>query len=621
MCGICGFFGGGNREDIQRMTDALIHRGPDAGGIFVDGKLALGHRRLSIVDLSGGVQPMRDPQSGMVIVYNGEIYNHLPIRLELEKLGHIFETDHSDTETLLHAFRQWGTGCLTMFNGMFAFAIYDPHGKKIWLGRDRFGEKPLFYAINHYGFAFASEIGSLRLWPAFEHKYDEANIQRFFSWNYLSGSGTIYKDCHSLGPGSWLCFELESGRARRNVWWSFELDPDNSLTDRHESELVEELRRLLVQAVRRRLLSDVPLGIFLSGGIDSSAILAAATRCAESSSIRTFSIGFREKSFDESGKASRVAAFLKTRNDIEYLTEEEMRASIAPILSGMSEPFGDASLIPTAHLSRFARQHVKVALSGDGGDELFGGYDPLKAIMPGRVFQRLMPPWAISAFRSAMALLRSSDKNMSLEFKIRRFLRAMGYPEAMWIPIWMSGLEPGEIREFFSHPLDAARLYDDAVNLQKEYPHIGGLELALLFFTRIYLCDDILVKSDRASMMVSLEARAVFLDNDIVDFCRRLPTRFKYRKGQRKYILKKALEGWLPPEILRQPKKGFGIPLNSWLRSLPSVNPEVPGLKPGILERCRKAHDRRKGDFRYFLWDIQASARIFDDFTPCPTGC
>lgn len=608
MCGIAGFFGDGDRRDLERMTDALAHRGPDGRGLFQDGRLALGHRRLSIIDVRDGAQPMTDPANGNVIVYNGEIYNHLELRRELEKLGHVFHTGHSDTETLLHAFGQWGTGCLGRLNGMFAFAIYQPAQKLLWLARDRFGEKPLFYATNARGFAFASEIGSLRLWPGFDNICDKDNVQRFFAWNYLPGQRTIHANCGSLAPASWLRIDLASLELESGAYWNFALEPDNALAD--EEELAEELRRLLCQAVKRRLLSDVPLGIFLSGGIDSSAVLAAACKVADPASISTYTIGFKEKSFDESAKARQVADFLKVRNEVEYLTEESMRASIASILGRMSEPLGDASLIPTFHLAAFARRHVTVALSGDGGDELFGGYDPMAAIRPAAIYRRLVPSWLHGLARRAVSLLKASDKNMSLEFKIRRMLRGLSWPEAIQLPVWMSGLDPAEITEFFEKPLDSAALYADAAALFAAHPEMDGLEQALMFFTCLYLPDDILVKSDRASMMVSLESRAVFLDNDLADFCMRLPMRFKYRAGQRKYLLKKALGAWLPKNILEQPKKGFGIPLNLWLRSMPFRNAPIPGLRAGVIRRCQEIHKKRHGDYRYFLWDVQVLDRL-----------
>lgn len=592
------------------MTDALFHRGPDEGGIYQDKSVFLGHRRLSIVDLAYGVQPMVDKRTGLALVYNGEIYNHLELRRELEKLGYEFQTSHSDTETLLQAFAKWGPECFIKFNAMFACAFYSPKERKIWLARDRFGEKPLFYISNQNGFAFASEMGCLKLWAGFENIPDEGNIQRFFSWNYLPANSTIYKNCKSLPPGSWLCHNLKTNETVISRYWEFTLDPEASFLKTDEAELAEELRRLIITAVKRRLLADVPLGIFLSGGIDSSAIAAAAAKLHDAGELRTFTIGFTEKTYNEADKAAMVAKYLGVRNDVEYLTESVMQNSISPILSHMSEPFGDASLVPASKLAGFAARHVKVALSGDGGDELFGGYDPLDALDPARLYRNLMPRWLHGQLESFFSIIPGSDKNMSLEFKIRRFLKGVGWDPPLWIPVWMSGLDPYQISEFFYNHLQADQLYAAAIKLYRKYPALDLLSLALLFFTRIYLVDDILVKSDRASMMHSLETRAVFLDNDLVEFCRRLPNKFKYRNGKRKYLLKKALSGWLPEDILKQPKKGFGIPLNRWLRSLPEVYPDIPGLKPGVLEYCNTQHKKRKGDFRYFLWDVQAFAHL-----------
>lgn len=612
MCGIAGYscFTKDNGIDIQKMTQSLNHRGPDESSFYRDDYAALGHCRLSILDLEHGKQPMRDPQSGLIIIYNGEIYNHQEIRRELENLGHYFQTRHSDTETCLHAFAEWGVDAFLRFNGMFALAIYSPSQKKIWLARDRFGEKPLFYVLNDNGFAFVSELTALKGWSGFNPEYDPANIQRFFAWNYLPGNKTVYKDCKSLQQGSWGVYNIVTREFHTEQYWRFELKPDTSLNDESEPDLVEELQRLLTQAVKRRLLSDVPLGLFLSGGIDSSAILACAARVMDIDQINTFTIGFNETSYDESSKARLVADYFGVKNHVKILTEQVMQGSINSILTNLSEPFGDASLIPSYHLSKFARESVKVALTGDGGDELFGGYDPMAAINPAVFYRRLIPAGFHNLLRIIFNKIPASDKNMSLEFKIKRALKGLSWAEDYQLPVWMSGLDPAQIKEFFNNPLNAQELFEEAIKLYELHPQANALEKALLFFTCLYLPDDILVKSDRASMMVSLEARAVFLDNDLVAFCEKLPMRFKYRCGKRKYLLKKALEKMLPKQILEQPKKGFGIPLNKWLRCLPEPKIQIPDLKEGTIDYCYNLHKKRKGDFRYFLWDLQSYAAL-----------
>lgn len=606
MCGIAGFCGAGEQGDLLRMTDALYHRGPDDSGSYVDGALHLGHRRLSIVDLAHGQQPMRDAATGTVLVYNGEIYNHQELRHSLEAAGHRFITSHSDTETVLRAFLQWGPECFVRFNGMFALAVWQPEKRKLWLARDRFGEKPLYYARNAHGLAFASEISALQHWPHFDHRLEAANLQRYFAWGYLPAGRTLHPGCQGLLPGQWLCYDAAEGTVQSHRYWRFSLEPDASLGEADEARLVEELRELLLRAVRRRLLSDVPLGIFLSGGIDSSSVLAAAARLLEAQRVNAFTIGFSEASFDESANAKEVAGHFGVRHHVRVLTAARMQASAPGILARMSEPLGDASLIPTAHLAAFTRESVTVALSGDGGDELFAGYDPLAALAPAALYRRCMPGLLHTLLRRAAGLLPCSDRNMSLDFKIKRVLRGLSHPAAMQLPVWMSPLEPAEIARFFDQPLSAEELYEDALALWDAHPEYDHLSHSLQFFTSFYLADDILLKADRAAMMHSLESRAVFLDNEIADFCRRLPNHFKYRRGVRKYLLRKALAGWLPERILSLPKKGFGIPLNSWLRQMPLPAAELPGLHRAEVAACAAAHKARRGDHRLFLWSLHA---------------
>jgi len=613
MCGIAGFWGGGTPETLSRMVASLKHRGPDEHGFRIwpdegiSGGVFLGHSRLSILDAACGQQPFVDEKTKTALVYNGEIYNHEELRGELEGLGHGFVTSHSDTETVLRAFLEWGPACFRKFNGMFALAVHVPARRQLWLARDRFGEKPLFYAWNAKGFAFASELGALALWDDFDSALDTGNLQRYFAWGYMPGGRTLYRNCRGLAPGSWRCLDLRTGEARAERYYSFTLNPDHSLTEKNEPDLVDELRALLVRAVSRRLLSDVPLGIFLSGGIDSSAILAAAARILPPDRIDAFTVGFTEPSFDEAPQAKVVAEALGVRHHVSYLTLDQMRGEALGILGRMSEPLGDASLIPTKILSAFARKKVTVTLSGDGGDELFAGYDPFMALKPAALYERFMPKIAHRGLGRLVRLLPVSDRNMSLEFKLKRVLRGLDYQAPMRLPVWMSPLSPREIAALFEAPLSAEELYEDALILWAENPHYDAMQQSLMFFTRFYLPDDILVKVDRATMMDSLESRAVFLDNDLAAFCERLPDRFKLRNGTRKYLLKKALQGWLPESVMRLPKKGFGIPLSRWLREMN----RPPGVEPGGLrgEAARNfhaAHMRRQGDHRLFLWSLLA---------------
>lgn len=404
-------------------------------------------------------------------------------------------------------------------------------------------------------------------------------------------------------------FDIDTGAIEKYPYWQFHIRPDYSLTVKQEVPLVEELRALLIQAVKRRLLSDVPLGLFLSGGIDSGTVLAAAASILPPENIRAFTIGFTEPTFDESSKARTMADAFGIEHNVSMLTLEEMQNNAHDILRQMSEPLGDASLIPTYTLAAFARKQVIVSLSGDGGDELFAGYDPFLALGPASLYNRMIPRGFHRLLRKAVNILPPGDANMSLDFKIKRMLRGLSYNNSYRLPVWMSPLEPSEIRELFTDPLSEEELYEDAVSIWETNDTLNDIDKALLFFTRFYLPNDILVKVDRATTMVSMESRAVFLDNDLVDFCTRLPDHFKLRGTNRKYLLKKALHGWIPGEILNQSKKGFGIPLNRWLRSMEC--PQIPAnIRQEKISAKWDAHRQRKGDHRLFLWSAIALQNI-----------
>ena len=568
MCGIVGFIGFGSRQDLEAMTAALSHRGPDGSGLWVspDAPVFLGHRRLSIVDLECGAQPMWDAAGEIGVVYNGEIYNHLELRRALEAVGHGFRTSHSDTEVLIHGYRQWGEDLPARLNGMFAFAIYDRVRRRLFLARDRFGEKPLYLYRQPGRIAFASELSALLRHADIPRELDPRAIQKLFAWGFIPAPNALYRHFRKVPGGTSLAYSLDGDSLHERRYWKFRIEPDHSLTDKHLPRLCEELRFLFAQSVKRRLMSDVPLGLFLSGGIDSGSVLAAATRALPADRISTFTIGFNEPSFDEAPFAQALAEHFGVRHHLEMLDLENARMLLPDVLHRLDEPLGDASILPTYMLSRFTRQHVTVALSGDGGDELFAGYDPFKALTPAQIYARLMPKGLHQGLRRLIDLLPISTRNMSLDFKLRRSLTGLSWPEAYWNAVWLSPVDPHMIREIFKAPLTAEELYQEALDV---WADSSGdlLDKTLEFYTNFYLPDDILTKVDRASMMVSLESRAIFLDNDLVEFCRRLPGRFKLRNGKRKWLLKRAMRDWLPEKTLARRKKGFGIPLAKWLRT------------------------------------------------------
>ena len=606
MCGFAGFVGPGSVESLRAMAHAIQHRGPDGYGEYRDPDypVFLAHRRLSIVDVVAGHQPMWNETGDVCVVFNGEIYNHLALRAELVSLGHKFATSHSDTEVLVHGWEEWGYDLPLKLNGMFAFAIFDRIRKKVFLARDRFGEKPLFYASDRGRIAFASELTALICHPQVGHNVDQRALHKLFGYGYIPAPHALYVGTHKLPGGHWLSYDFSSGETQIKAYWTFSLTPDDNVTDDDEERLVDELEALLVEATRRRLMSDVPLGVFLSGGLDSSLVLAAIARGRPGTEISTFTIGFDEASFDESPFAELVAQHIGTQHYTRKMDLLTARASIQETLAKLDEPFADPSILPTALLAQFAREQVTVGLTGDGGDELFAGYDPFAALGPAAVYQRMMPQWGHQLLRKLACNLPKSTANMSFDFKVNRTLMGLTYPENIRMPVWMSPVEPEDMTKLFGMSLRAEDTYDEALELWETGSGSDPVAKSLEFFTRFYLQDDILMKTDRASMMHGLETRAVFLDNDLVSFCQRLPNRFKIRGQIRKYLLKKLATRWLPKSIVDRKKKGFGIPVSEWLKTIPSVPPMAPvdGVNMQFVQQLWSEHRKGQSDRRLFLW-------------------
>ena len=606
MCGLAGFVGAGDLDDLDAMTDALAHRGPDGRGTYADPerRVFLGHRRLAILDPAGGAQPMWDAGGEIGVVYNGEIYNQAELRERLERRGHIFSTDHCDTEVLIHGYREWGHELPSMLNGMFAFCVYDRRRGQLFLARDRFGEKPLYYAEQNGLFLFGSELTAIARHRRFTSTLALTSVQKLFAYGFIPAPLAILEDCHKLPGGSYAVLDLATGALRIQPYWRFRLAPEASWLARREADLAEELRSLLTEAVRRRLAADVPLGFFLSGGVDSSAVLAAGARLLPPDRLQAFTLGFSEPSFDESAPARAVAEALGAPHALETLDLEQARAMTLDVLGRLDEPSADASVLPTALLARFARRSVKVALSGDGADELFAGYDPFAALLPARLYKAFTPAPLHALLRRGVGRLPVSERNMGLDFRLRRTLSGLSHAAPLWNPVWLAPADPEFMREVFCAPLTPEALYAEALALWDDAGPASLTDRTLEFYTNLYLPDGILNKADRATMMSSLESRAVFLDNDLVEFCQKLPTRFKMRGGRRKHILKTALKGFLPYSVLRRPKKGFGVPTAKWLRTLPEHPPlrAVEGFDMAAVGKAWTAHRTGAADHRLFLW-------------------
>jgi asparagine synthase (glutamine-hydrolysing) len=607
MCGIAGFIGAGDQDDIQRMTARLTHRGPDDEGYWRDppGRVFLGHRRLSILDLAGGHQPMTMADGELAVVFNGEIYNFLELRAELRAAGHAFVSERSDTEVLLHGYREWGTALTGRLNGMWAFALYDRRQRALFCSRDRFGKKPFFYAQQNGTFAFASEASALLRHRALRAELSSGALKKYFAYGYVPAPLSLYSGVAKLAPGCSLVYRPGAGEPQLWRHWEFRIGTPDERPPGDEREWSEELLRLLRAAVRRRLVADVPVGVFLSGGIDSSTVAALAAQELGPDRVRTFSIGFDEESFDESTHAARVARHLRTSHQLEMLSLERARELLPEIVARLDEPLGDSSLLPTYLLSRFARRHVTVALGGDGADELFAGYAPFQALAPASWYLRLLPRPLHRGIELLVSSLPVSHGYMSLEFRLKRTLRGLRYPQKLWNPVWMSALEPGELAELFGEPVDIEEVFSEAIEAWDGSRQADPVDRTLEYYTRLYLQNGILTKIDRASMLNSLEVRSPFLDREVVDFARRIPARSKLCFGRTKHLLRTAVAGLLPDSILKRSKQGFAVPIAKWFRDgaigFEGLD-QARLVNPAFTQRALKQHLDGEVDRSAFLW-------------------
>ena len=587
MCGFTGFVGVGTEGDLRSMTARLVHRGPDDEAFHIDAadRVFLGFRRLIVLDPATGRQPMTCPEHGLVVVFNGEIYNHTALRRELEAMGCRFRSDHSDTEVLLHGYAVWGEDLPSHLDGMFAFAIWDKTRRRVFCARDRFGEKPFYYAATPNLFAFGSEITALHAHANLSDGPDPAAVQKFFAYGYVPAPRTIYRHVKKLEPGATLTYDLDTQDIRSARYWRFAVEAEGDAPASRIPALAEELRALLTSAVSRRMEADVPLGVFLSGGIDSTIILALAAQARGAAGIDSFTIGFREPSYDETAFARAAASAIGSRHHERLVDLDQARAELPALLSSLDEPFADPSILPTHLLARFAREHVTVALSGDGSDELFAGYDPFSALAPAALYRGLMPGPLHRLVRALAEKLPRDNRNMSFEFRLRRLLRGVSHPPALWNPVWLGLLAPEDFAACFENPLPPEVLFEEAIQAWTQSASRDPVDRTLEFYTNFYLPEMILAKADRASMRASLESRAPFLDRDLVAFCQRLPHGYKIRGGQRKFLLKEAVRGDRSRPHPRAPEERLRYPSHGLARCLGAVTGDVRsrGNAPGSM--------------------------------------
>ncbi|MBF0323980.1 MAG: asparagine synthase (glutamine-hydrolyzing) [Alphaproteobacteria bacterium] len=598
MCGIAGkidWAGMPGREVVERMVARMVHRGPDAGGVVVAGPAALGHRRLSVIDTRAVAdQPMLDAQGDHLIVYNGEVYNFREIRGELEARGAVFRTT-SDTEVVLEAYKAWGPDCVRRFNGMFALAVWDKRNRRLFLARDRLGKKPLYWSqLPDGGISFASELTALRADPAIAERLNPRAMAQFLLLNYTLTSECILAGISKLPPAHYLI--IEEGRPLQPVryWDLAACFHDKSRQSRPVA--AEELAALLEDAVRLRLVSDVPLGAFLSGGIDSSSIVSAMTRLGNPADVRTFSIGFGESGFDERDEARFTADYLSVLHR-DKVVGDEIAAKLATIFAFTDEPFADSSIIPTYAVAELAREHVVVSLSGDGGDELFAGYETYVADKICRLAAWLPNSLVRSADKAFRHLVPPSRAKVGWDEKIRRFLHGMSGDAVSAHASWRHLFTPAELPDLLVPGLAEAVLGSDPLSDFHAFDaEVAGLDVVdrmSYIDIKTWLPDDILYKVDRATMAHALEARAPFLDHRLVEFAARLPPGHKLRGFDKKHVLKLSQIGRIPTRIARRKKAGFSAPVSHWLAR--EGHGLFVGLTPEILagDHFRPAAVRR----------------------------
>jgi asparagine synthase (glutamine-hydrolysing) len=583
MCGIAGWLNTDrgamvDAQTVHHMCQTIVHRGPDDEGVYIHGSVGLGMRRLSIIDLAGGHQPIHNEDKSIWIVFNGEIYNFPELRRQLEQRDHHFYTN-TDTEVIVHLYEDLGSECVQRLRGMFAFAIFDERRQSLMLARDRLGIKPLHYAATAERLLFGSEIKAILAGAPELSELNQQALLDFFYFGYIPEPRTAFKGIQKLPPGH-LALWRDGQMTVRQYW---DLPVYGASEPRSEEECLDELETRLAEAVRIRLISDVPLGVLLSGGVDSSLVVALMAR-SRSAPVKTFSVGFAKNDFNEAQHARRVADCFGTEHH-ELRIEPDITQTLDALTRALEEPFGDSSMIPTFYISRLAREHVTVALSGDGGDELFAGYDRYAINLRRRAFDPV-PERARRWYRDHLHPLiprsargRAYAYNAALPWR-ERYLESISFIPAFERRTRLLSENFKASVEDHHDPLSLFRGYLDRA------PARDPLSQLLYLDTKTYLAGDILTKVDRMSMAASLEARVPLLDHVFVEYAASLPASWKFRGGQQKYILKKlAVRAGVPPEVVYRPKQGFALPLVHWIRE--EFKHELPRilLEPRTLQR------------------------------------
>lgn len=624
MCGICGIaiIGGHpiDRVELATMNQTMMHRGPDGDGYHLSPGIGLGHRRLKIIDLDGGKQPLYNENDKICIVFNGEIYNFIDLRKQLIARGHLFKTS-TDSETLVHLYEEYGLEMLDHISGMFAFALWDQTKRLLFLARDRFGKKPLFYSVFPQGIVFGSEMKALLSSNHVDPEIDFDGLGDFVSLGYTLAPRTVIKSITQLCPGEYLTWH--EGSINQGFYWQLtpqDAGPPTEL-ENIELTLMEKLR----SAVSSRLVSDVPLGAFLSGGIDSSAIVALMTEIKKEP-IKTFSIGFSEESFNELPYTRLIAKKFGTEH-FERTIDSDVANLLPQLIWALDEPFSDTSAIPMYHLAQFAREQVTVALSGDGADEVFAGYPTLQADRLAYYYQ-MMPEMLHTVIKSVVNRLPVSLNKVSFDFKAKQFIAGVSSPASQWHYHWRLITSEMEQQALMIPDVWSRRDRISTMDIFEEHfaqsPFEDTLSRCLYVDMKTWLPNNILTKVDRMTMAHSLEARAPFLDHKIVDFGFQLPVDLKLHRFSSKYILKKALGPILPEKIIKRKKRGFNSPMAIWLKTslheilqdtLSSKTINQHGLfKSDFIQSLITEHLSGQRDNSYRLWSLLCFQLWYDQF-------
>jgi asparagine synthase (glutamine-hydrolysing) len=627
MCGICGMvaFDGETVDPalLESMNDTLVHRGPDSGGLTIDGHVGLAARRLAIIDLAGGNQPITNEDGRITVVQNGEIYNYRELRAELERAGHRFST-HSDTEVLVHLYEEHGARFVERLRGMFALAVWDSRERRLLIARDRFGIKPLYYRLRDDSLSFASELKALLCLRNFSREVDLEALEAYLAFSFVPAPLTIFGDARKLPPGSLLVWEGRGSDVRVERYAEPRPAPAGHTRGEDEEVLAEELRAALRDSVRAHLIADVPVGVLLSGGLDSATIAALAA-LESSAPVSTFTIGFQERQFDEREPARLVAERYGTDHH-ELVLRPDAAQLLPELADAFDEPFADSSAIPTYLVSRLARGQVKVALSGEGGDELFGGYN----YYLGHLLAPRLKPFAAALRPLVERLPTSSAKASTFDWKAKRFVRAAGLPTLERHCEWKSVFSPEE-RNALLRPERRGRL-EPIELLRSRYAGSEGTDLlgrVIDLDLGVFLVDDMLVKTDRASMAHSLEVRVPILDPAVTGLALSLPTSMKVRRLTKKRLLRRAVAPLLPEAILSGQKRGFSMPLAAWLRGelapfardvLSPANVERQGFfRAEAVQRLLDDHAARRGDQSRKIWALLAFSLWYDRYVERPS--